>query len=267
VSNLASRVLIAIPLAVVALLAVYRGGVLLVVFALVAAVLATHELYEMARPLRPMVIAGQAGAVAMILGAYWAGPTWVLLPIPLTLFVTFLLAAGVAMRESATSSIAVTLLGPAYVGMGLASLILLRQLGTNTFGRDVLFAALLGTWASDIFAYFGGRLLGRHKLAPAISPNKTVEGFAIGLVFGALAVWWTLYGDHHITHAQAAILGIVVALVSPFGDLFESFLKRDLGVKDSGRLLGGHGGVLDRIDAMLFVGPAAYITLDLIHRW
>jgi phosphatidate cytidylyltransferase len=267
VGNLTSRVLVAIPLAIVTLLAVYAGGAALVAFALVAAVLATHELYAMARPLRPMVIAGQAGTVGMILGAYWSGIDWVFLPIPLTLFVTFLLAAGVAMRESATTSIAVTMLGPVYIGTGLASLVLLRGLGNDRFGRDVLFAALFGTWASDIFAYFGGRLFGRHKLAPAISPKKTVEGFLIGLAFGALAVFWTLYPHAVITHGQAVILGLVVAIASPFGDLFESFLKRDLAVKDSGKLLGGHGGVLDRIDAMLFVGPAAYITLDLIQRW
>jgi phosphatidate cytidylyltransferase len=264
--NLANRILVAIPLAIVALFAIYEGGWLLVAFAAVAGVLACHELYGMARPLRPMVIAGQAGTVGVILGAHASGIAWVLLPIPLTLFVTFLLAAGVAMRESATASIAVTMLGPLYIGLGLASLVLLRGLGTDRFGRDVVFAAIIGTWASDIFAYFGGRLFGRHKLAPAISPKKTVEGFAIGLGFGALAVWWTLYPHHVITHTQAAILGVVVAFASPFGDLFESFLKRDLGVKDSGTLLGGHGGVLDRIDAMLFVGPAAYITLDLMLR-
>ena len=137
----------------------------------------------------------------------------------------------------------------------------------NDFGFNILLAVMLGTWASDIFAYFGGRFFGRRRLAPAISPKKTVEGFVIGLVFGALAVWWTLYAiEDHVTHVQAAVLGIVVALVAPFGDLFESFLKRDLGVKDSGRLLGGHGGVLDRIDAMLFAFPAAWIALDLMSR-
>ena len=126
---------------------------------------------------------------------------------------------------------------------------------------------LLGTWASDIFAYFGGRFFGRRRLAPAISPKKTVEGFVIGLVFGALAVWWTLYAieDHvdaraggHPRHRGRA--------GAPFGDLFESFLKRDLGVKDSAGCWAAHGGVLDRIDAMLFAFPAAWIALDLMSR-
>jgi phosphatidate cytidylyltransferase len=266
VGNLASRVIVGVPLALVTLAAIRLGGWALVVWGVAAAVLACHELYGMARRLRPMVIAGQLGVIAIVIGAHWGGISWAALPIPITLFLSFLLAAGVAMRESATTSIAITLLGSTYIGLGVASLVLIRDTRGGRLGFDVLLAVVLGVWASDIFAYFGGRLFGRHKLAPAISPGKTVEGFVIGLVFGAAVIWWTLYGDPRITHTQAAVLGVVVAVVAPFGDLFESFLKRDLGVKDSGRLLGGHGGVLDRIDALLLAGPAALITLDLLHR-
>jgi phosphatidate cytidylyltransferase len=266
-TNLVSRVVFGVPLAALALLAVWRGGWALVALGTVAALVGCHELFTMARPLRPMVIAGTLGSVGMVVGAHLGGIAWALLPIPIALLAAFLMAAGVAMRESATVSVAVTMLGPAYLGVGLASLVLLRDAGTDRTGFNVLLAVVLGTWASDIFAYFGGRAFGRHKLAPMISPKKTVEGFLVGLLFGALTVWWTLYAiEKHITHMQAAVLGIVVAVVSPFGDLFESFLKRDLAVKDSGRLLGGHGGVLDRIDALLFAGPAAYITLDLVGR-
>ena len=266
-SNLVNRVLIAVPLAGVSLGLIWKGGWWLVVLGVVAVALGCHELYVMARTLRPMVIAGQAGAVAIVIGAHWGGPAWAVLPLPVTLLVSFLLAAAVSMRASATVSIAITMLGPLYVGLGVGSLALLRDIGSNTLGFNILLAVVLGTWASDIFAYFGGRMFGRRKLAPAISPKKTVEGFLIGLVLGALVVWWTLYAiEKHVTHTQAAILGIVVALVAPFGDLFESFLKRDLGVKDSGSLLGGHGGVLDRIDALLLAGPAAYLTLDLMGR-
>jgi phosphatidate cytidylyltransferase len=236
-------------------------------FAAVAGVLSAHELFDMARRTRPMVFAGQLGTMFAIIGAHWAGVECVVAAVPITLLLSFLLAAAVSMKESATVSIAITLLAPVWIGSGLAALVLLRDMPPNDFGFNILLAVLLGTWASDIFAYFGGRMFGRRRLAPAISPKKTVEGFAIGLVFGALAVWWTLYAiEDHVTHVQAAILGIVVALVAPFGDLFESFLKRDLGVKDSGRLLGGHGGVLDRIDAMLFAFPAAWIALDLMQR-
>ena len=101
-----------------------------------------------------------------------------------------------------------------------------------------MLAVLLGTWASDIFAYFGGRLFGRHRLAPAISPKKTVEGFVIGLAAGIFTTWVTLYRQG-FTNQEALLVGVGVALAAPLGDLFESFLKRDLGVKDSGTLLGG----------------------------
>ena len=137
--------------------------------------------------------------------------------------------------------------------------------GPNHFGFNVLLAVLIGTWASDIFAYFGGRLFGKRRLAPAISPNKTVEGFLIGLVFGTAAGWLTLY-DQDLTRLQALEVALAIALAGPLGDLFESFVKRDLNVKDSGTLLGGHGGVLDRIDALLFSSAAAYFTLLALGR-
>ena len=265
--ELANRVLVAVPLAVATIAAVYQGGWAVVLFAAAVGALSAHELFAMARAMRPMAIAGQIGTMIAIVGAHWAGVEWVVAAVPITLLLAFVLAAAVSMKESATVSIALTLLAPVWIGSGLAALVLLRDLPPNDFGLNILLAVLLGTWASDIFAYFGGRMFGRHRLAPAISPKKTVEGFVIGLAFGSLAVWWTLYAiDDHVTHVQAAVLGIVVALVAPFGDLFESFLKRDLGVKDSGRLLGGHGGVLDRIDAMLFAFPAAWIALDLMQR-
>ena len=140
-----------------------------------------------------------------------------------------------------------------------------RDTPPNDFGFNLLLAVLLGTWASDIFAYFGGRLFGRHRLAPAISPKKTVEGFVIGLVVRHLTIW--CHALRRGLHAPAGrSCGIGVALAAPLGDLFESFLKRDLGVKDSGTLLAGHGGVLDRIDALLFAFPAAWIVLDLMSR-
>jgi phosphatidate cytidylyltransferase len=266
-SDLMNRVLVAVPLAVIAIAAVYQGGWAVAAFAAVVGVLCAHELFTMARATRPMVFAGQLGTLIAVIGAHWAGVEWVVAAVPITLLVAFLMAAAVSMKESATVSIAVTLLAPAWIGSGMASLVLLRDKDPNDYGFNILLAVMLGTWASDIFAYFGGRMFGKRRLAPAISPKKTVEGFVIGVVFGSLAVWWTLYAiEDHVTHVQAAVLGVVVALVAPFGDLFESFLKRDLGVKDSGKLLGGHGGVLDRVDAMLFAFPAAWIALDLMQR-
>ena len=124
-----------------------------------------------------------------------------------------------------------------------------------------MLAVLLGTWGSDIGAYAIGRMIGRRKLAPAISPGKSVEGFVAGIIVGTAIVWWVLYGQDIVGMVDALIFGFVVAVVGPFGDLLESFVKRDLGVKDSGTLLAGHGGVLDRIDAMLITAPVALCAL------
>jgi phosphatidate cytidylyltransferase len=119
---------------------------------------------------------------------------------------------------------------------------------------------LLTVFAADTFAYFGGRLLGRHKLAPTMSPGKTWEGLVIGSVAGVFVAFIALYDTRHEYLAvwQAVLLGLVVVLAAVMGDLFESMLKRDMQVKDTGRLLGGHGGILDRVDALLFAGVASY---------
>jgi phosphatidate cytidylyltransferase len=145
--------------------------------------------------------------------------------------------------------------------LGLGSVLLLRDL--LDYGFVASLAVLLAIFADDTAAYFGGRTLGRHKLAPAISPGKTWEGLACGTVAAIFVVFVTLYDDRDefLAIGQSLVLGLVVALAAPLGDLFESMLKRDMGVKDSGQLLGGHGGMLDRIDAILFAFPAAYFTV------
>jgi len=120
---------------------------------------------------------------------------------------------------------------------------------------------LLAVWAGDTFAYFAGRLIGRHKMAPAMSPGKTWEGFVFGSAATIFVAFVALYKQDFLTIAQSIVLGVVLAVTGPMGDLFESLLKRDAGVKDSGSLLGAHGGMLDRLDAFLFAAPAAYFTI------
>ena len=122
---------------------------------------------------------------------------------------------------------------------------------------------LLAVWAGDTLAYFVGRLIGRHKLAPTISPGKTWEGFVGGTVATIFVTFVALYDTRHefLSIGQALLLGLALAAAAPLGDLFESLLKRDMGVKDSGNVLAGHGGVLDRIDAQLFAAVAAFYVI------
>jgi phosphatidate cytidylyltransferase len=120
--------------------------------------------------------------------------------------------------------------------------------------------AIAVTFGNDTGAYFAGRAFGRHKLAPAISPGKTVEGAIGGLVANVLVVLVArALFVHDLTIRDCVMIGVPAAIVGPAGDLIESLLKRAAGAKDSGRLLPGHGGILDRIDALLFVG--AYVCL------
>ena len=126
-----------------------------------------------------------------------------------------------------------------------------------------------GRVALDTAAYVFGRMFGRRRLAGEISPNKTVEGLAAGLVCGFLAVFFTVYhqpSSDPLSPLHAIELALAITIAGPIGDLFESYLKRDMGVKDTGRILGGHGGVLDRVDALLFAGAAAYFVALAIGR-
>ncbi len=154
----------------------------------------------------------------------------------------------------------VTMAGVLYVGFMLSHLLLLRGMGEGTgwdLGLKWVSLAFFCTWAADTFAYFVGVAIGKRKLAPKISPGKSIEG-VVGGVLGAVItglLWGPVAG---ISGWHGALIGFVISVVSVLGDLAESALKRYAGVKDSGNLLPGHGGVLDRFDSSLFVLPLVY---------
>jgi phosphatidate cytidylyltransferase len=258
-SQLLSRVVVTIVALPLVLWLVYLGGWWLFGLALVVALVALHELYSIARALRPLVLAGYAGATATLLGAHLGGPEWMVGGFTVTLLLAFLLYGIADTRQSGTITMGSTVLGVAWIALGLAHLLLLRDLPDH--GRLAIFTVLLAVFAGDTAAYFVGRLVGRHKLAPALSPGKTWEGFVAGTVVGIAVVFFALYDQGFLSIPQSIALGAALALAGAAGDLFESALKRDLQVKDSGRLLGGHGGMLDRIDAHLF---AAVVGLYVI---
>ena len=239
--------------------AVYVGGWWLFALLAAAALVALHEFYRMARPLRPLVLAGFAGLAASLVGAEVGGVEWMLGGFLSTFLFAFLLFLVSSTRAPATVAISGTLMGVAWVGFGLGFLIVLRAIHDN--GRLVAFAVLIAVWADDSLAYLVGRLIGRHRFSPTLSPNKTWEGFVAGTAAAIFATFIAFYKQDYLTNWQAVVLGAVVAVAGALGDLFESALKRDLQVKDSGRLLAGHGGVLDRVDAFIFALPAAYFTI------
>lgn len=163
-------------------------------------------------------------------------------------------------KEGAFAGWAWTMAGILYIGWLLSYLVSLRGLED---GRNWIFLALFTTFASDTAAFFVGRALGRHPLAPSISPGKTWEG-AVGGVLGAVLVSLffvlptPLSLNPYLNWGQAILLGLLVSVFGQIGDLTESLLKRNVGVKDSGTLIPGHGGVLDRVDSIVFAGVLVY---------
>ena len=259
-STIVSRLLVAIPGLVLVLGAAYLGGWFLFALAAVGALLALHEFYRLARQLRPLVLAGYGGAVGALFGAELGGLSWMLGGFLATFVLAFVFAAVSETRQSTTVAIGTTALGAAWIGLGLGSLLLIREAPEGD--HLALFAVLLTVFVADTFAYAGGRIAGRHKMSPVVSPGKTWEGFVVGSIAGVLTTWVWLYEENFLSDGwNSFVLGAVIVVSAAIGDLFESLLKRDLGAKDTGRLLLGHGGVLDRVDSLLFAGPAAYFTL------
>ena len=249
-----SRILISAAGIPLVLWLVYLGGWALFGLAAVAALVALHELYWMTRTLRPVVLAGYLGALAALLGATLGGADWALAALMSTLLFAFVIKGGLS-----TVSVSVTLLGVAWIGLGLAHALLLRDIDEH--GVLAVYTVLLAVWAGDAAAYFVGRLVGRHKLAPTVSPGKSWEGLIAGTVATVAVTFVAVYEQGFLTISESLLLGVVIAVVAPLGDLFESALKRDADVKDSGRLLGGHLGVLERIFFVLFAWVAAYYVV------
>jgi phosphatidate cytidylyltransferase len=254
-----SRILVAVVGLPAVLGLVWLGGWWLWALAVGVGLIALHEFYGMARPLRPLVLAGYTGLVLTLLGAELGGTVWMIGGFLTALAFAFLLKGISETRQSLTVAVATTVLGVGWVGFGLSYVILLRDIPSD--GRLALFAVLIAVFAADTMAFFTGRLVGRHKLAPVLSPGKTWEGLVASTITAVLVPFFALYHQDFLTIGESLVLGAVIAVAAPIGDLFESAVKRDLGVKDSGRLLAGHGGMLDRLDAPLFAAVAAYFTI------
>lgn len=241
---------------------------------------AAWEFFRIARAAgyEPIALLGVplAAALPLLVHGYRLGfnpPVLTMLTIvALIIFATTVGARGVA--GHAIGATAVTILGIVYCGAAVSFAYGLRYqdyvVGAAA-GCTFLLYPLVLTWTSDTGAYFVGRAIGRHRLIPSVSPGKTVEGALGALVLTALASW--LYARFLLVPlaslalrpAMAVLIGVILSIVVQLGDLAESLIKREAGVKDSSHLLPGHGGVLDRIDGLLFALPAAYLIFTFPH--
>jgi len=210
---------------------------------------------------RPAGLVALLGSVGLVLGAYHSGETAFAAAVALVVPATLLWYLAGVSRARPAPGVASTLLAFGYVGVmgAFAGLILALKDGIG-----LLLGVVLCAVAYDICGYLAGRRLGRRHIAPQISPNKTVEGLLAGMA-GSIVVGFVLVGSISPWGRFSGLaLGVVVAVVAPLGDLCESLLKRYLEVKDLGGILPGHGGVLDRFDAMLFALPAVYYLIKLL---
>lgn len=252
-SELRGRIVVALPLIALALFLVIEGGLVFAFGVFVLGCLCLHELYAMYERARPVRLAGFIALAGLLLAALYGGQFQILLAAVVAVPVLF----GLTLVQSQPSvgGMALTLFGVYWIGFALAHAVLLRGL---PHGAGIVIDVLVGTFIGDTGAYLGGRLFGQRPLAPAISPNKTVEGLLIGMACTVAAVWFAGRYQEWLPGTHALVLGLGVAVVAPIGDLFESYVKRGAGAKDAGRVFGAHGGALDRLDAILFTAVIGY---------
>jgi len=265
---LGKRILTAFIGIPIAIYVINYGEWLFATAVFVLTLLAWHEFYTMLQN-KSIKVFYSLGILMniFILGCAWLGNSQEVITV---IFVSTLLTLLKIVTSGTNFTVvdaAFSLLGICYIGMSFAHLLLLRYTDSSLYlmtswgelsaGAAYVWLAFVGTWASDTFAFFIGSYLGRHKLCPTISPNKTIEGVLGGMLGSIIAI--ILLGMlFKLPISHCAIMGILVGTAAPVGDLVESAIKRFAGVKDSGQILPGHGGILDRFDSILFTVPVIY---------
>ncbi len=260
----ARRILVAIPWIAFAIAIVVLGGPVFAVAMAAIGLLCLREYFAMTAPQRPLEMAAYIALVAMVAAAYFGTAFNVLLLATASFPLLFFFGARRRPRDGIVVSMGVTVLGAVWIGLPLVHAVLLRDLPDH--GAALLIDVLVGTFATDTAAYATGRMFGSHRITPDLSPNKTIEGLVGGFLIGTMAFWFAgLYQDW-LSGADALIIGAAVAAIAPIGDLFASMVKRDLGAKDTGKLFGPHGGLLDRLDAVFFtIVVGYYLAVQLVY--
>jgi phosphatidate cytidylyltransferase len=255
-SETTSRVVVAIPWVIFAIAIVAIGEGVFALSMIVLGILGLREFFRMAAGARPIMLPAYIAVAGMVIAAYYGGSFQILLVFAALFPAVFAFAAVRQSHDQITISIAVTALGVAWLGIGFSHAVLLRDLPTH--GGALLIDVLVATFLGDTAAYGAGRLFGSRRITPRISPNKTLEGLAGGFLGATMGFWFAgLYQDW-LPGIDALLMGMCIAVIAPIGDLFSSLIKRDLDVKDTGSLFGPHGGLIDRLDAVLFTVVAGY---------
>lgn len=258
-----TRVITAIVALLIFVPMLFIGGIPLEILAVILAMVAVHEILIMRKKLLisfEAIISNLAVIIAVLPSHYWPAKTPLLFQQStlLYIFILLMLAHTVVSKNHFTfDDAAVIVLSVFYIGFGFHFFVLARDM---MGGLSTLFFALLIVWVTDSGAYLVGRKLGKHKLAPRISPNKTWEGSIGGTVLSVIvsAIYLKFFPQAY-DWSVMLIIALIASVAGQFGDLIESALKRYYNVKDSGKILPGHGGILDRFDSLLIVLPVLFL--------
>ncbi|MHB8262727.1 MAG: phosphatidate cytidylyltransferase [Acidimicrobiales bacterium] len=267
--NLISATASGLTIGGLALASLYFGPVTAVIFCTIIVVLSSVECFATLRRSHrhPITLIGLAGVVAAMVAAYNAGVTGLTIVVTATTMLTGVWLVMVPRsRVRPVTRSGVTIFGFMWIGfLGSYSALLLNPASfPHRHGVAFLLGAIIATVATDVGAYALGSVAGRHHMAPVVSPHKTWEGYAGAVIASVVVSGAILPRISPWTLSSSLLLGLVVAVAAPLGDLLESMIKRELGVKDMGFLLPGHGGVLDRIDGLLFALPVTFFLVTIV---
>lgn len=252
--------LIGIPLI---LFLIHLGSIPFLCLVLLIVILGLREFYNLVQHhgFIPFKLIGIITALLLVIAVYLNVDTRILFTI--LILILFLIRLYTCKIEGAILDISITVLGVFYVGLLISYLISLRQL--PYWGKEYTYLVFITTWSVDNGAYVIGMTMGKHKAIPQISPHKSTEGMIGGVIGGFLAVflakWWFI---PHLDYIHCLGIGLTLGIIGQLGDLGESLLKRDAQVKDAGKVLPGHGGILDRFDSLLFTAPVLYYYIKFL---
>ncbi len=270
-NNTAVRIIVSAVAIPLILLAAYLGGIFFLIFVLGIALISFHELSGMAKnkDINPQLWFGLISVFLLVLNYYSPFLRVDLLIISIvTLSLIYELFRN---KGSAIHNVGFTILGITYIGLFAASILRIREIYSYQEelyinGGLLIIAIFIGIWVCDSAAFFLGTAFGKHKLYPRVSPNKSWEGALAGFIFAvvAMAALKFIFLDF-LNLLDVIIIGIIIGTVGQIGDLVESLLKRDAGVKDSSALIPGHGGILDRFDSLFLIAPVVYLYIYFIN--
>ena len=264
---LLTRILTAIAGIPLIFTCIYFGGLLFYIFMFAVMFFCVQEYLIICNKYKPHVILSLIMASAFFIALKYCASSLNTVTVSAVIMLLVLFAVEVfgENTENSVGRISISFLGVFFIPLAMMHMVYLRDMKG---GMQLMFFIFIAVWVLDTAAYAFGRMLGKHKLAKNVSPKKTTEGAIAGIICGvaAAAACRYVFMQDIINLQQALILGFIISVVGQFSDLAESLIKRDGNIKDSGKIIPGHGGVFDRFDSYLFAAPAVYYTLDLISK-